>query len=245
MKDVHRDISHYGIKDKIEQISLNYKSIVKNTGKELADYSYYYENLDKILNDISYRNTIRHGNRRELQKWAKKNGKPYGVNGGSKSTAIRNALIAGGNICRQVFVKTLTGKTITLNIPQNITVVEMKTLIMNKVGIPNDQQRLVFSGRQLDDISKFEEYMCKDICIDDRNNIDAKNFNECALHLILRLRGGMYSEKSGRNGNYSPLQKIGTIIYEIYSDKNLYESDGDIESVNSNEEVIAIDTCPI
>jgi len=244
MKDNMRDLSYYGIKNKIEQIDLHYKS-KSNNSTSLNDYSYYYKNTDKILKDISYRNNIRHGSRRELQKWGKEKGKEYGVNGRSKSAVIRDAMINAGNICRQVFVKTLTGKTITLDIPQNATVVEMKTLIYHKEGIPHDQQRLVYAGNALEDLLKFEEYIYKNRGFLNRNDINATNFHEATLHLVLRLRGGMYSEKSGRNGNYRPLQKIGTIIYEIYSDNILYESDGDIESVNSNEEVIIIDTSSV
>ena len=75
----------------------------------------------------------------------------------------------------QVFVKTLTGKTITLNVDQNDTVGLFKVFVQFKEGIPPAQQRLIFSGTQLEDNRTFSDY-----------NIQKEN----TLHLVLRLRGG-------------------------------------------------------
>lgn len=96
-----------------------------------------------------------------------------------------------------LFVKTLTGKSISLQVNSEFSIQRVKELIQNDEGIPPDQQTLIFAGRQLNNPQTLADY-----------NIQPYS----TLHLVLRCRGGMLHYISGRKGFDTISKGIGAEI---------------------------------
>tara|TARA_B110000008_G_scaffold279069_1_gene324733 strand:- start:2403 stop:3296 length:894 start_codon:yes stop_codon:yes gene_type:complete len=98
----------------------------------------------------------------------------------------------------QMFVKTLTGTTLTIHYRnEDTTIEEIQQEICRLGGPPICQQNLIFAGKQLLSLNTVREY---GIC------------HEATLNLVLRLRGGMYHWSSGRNDDFQSGETMVTVV---------------------------------
>jgi hypothetical protein len=99
----------------------------------------------------------------------------------------------------EIYVKTMTDKTVCIVLHPTCTIDDMKVRIQSEEGIPPDQQRLIYAGQQLEDHRTLSDYDIK---------------AGATIHMVLRLRGGMYDPTSGREG------------FEVLEDGDICFSDG-------------------
>mmetsp|Transcript_24747 Transcript_24747/g.40560 ORF Transcript_24747/g.40560 Transcript_24747/m.40560 type:complete len:286 (+) Transcript_24747:85-942(+) len=159
------------------------------------------------------------------------------------SSALTTALDLRGGM--QLFVKTLTGKTVSIEIEEGESIEDVKAKIAEKEGIPPEQQRIIFGGQQLQDGKTVDDYNIGD---------------DATLHLVLRLRGGggvksVVEKALGRGvfrvdeafvkSNLKGITEEERELMNMFIDQSLGRTNSDEDSAEEVETAVIDGTAPV